>query len=39
MPTKDLVPRMAHDDMRPALIYQQATSDADEKITDKGQLL
>lgn len=27
--------RMGHDDMRAALIYQQATSDADEQIADR----
>jgi hypothetical protein len=35
MSTKDLMARMGHDDMRAALIYQRATSDADEKIADK----
>src|SRR6185503_18955152 len=29
MSTKDLMARMGHDDMRAALIYQRATSDAD----------
>lgn len=33
--TKDLMARMGHDDMRAALIYQQATSDADERIADR----
>ncbi|TDQ05305.1 hypothetical protein [Labedaea rhizosphaerae] len=27
--------RMGHDDMRAALIYQRATSDADERIADR----
>ncbi|WP_232285289.1 hypothetical protein [Saccharomonospora xinjiangensis] len=27
--------RMGHDDMRAALIYSRATSDADERITDR----
>jgi hypothetical protein len=35
MSTKDLMARMGHDDMRAALVYQRATSDADEKIADK----
>jgi integrase len=30
--TKDLMARMGHDDMRAALIYQRATSEADKKI-------
>ncbi|MPY79186.1 MAG: tyrosine-type recombinase/integrase, partial [Actinophytocola sp.] len=34
MSTKDLMARMGHDDMRAALIYQRATSDADERIAD-----
>jgi integrase len=34
MSTKDLMARMGHDDMRAALIYQRATSDADQKIAD-----
>ncbi|MBE1466664.1 tyrosine-type recombinase/integrase [Kibdelosporangium phytohabitans] len=33
--TKDLMARMGHDDMRAALRYQQATSDADKKIADR----
>ncbi|MBK1784715.1 hypothetical protein JHE00_10285 [Prauserella sp. ASG 168] len=33
--TKDLMARMGHDDMRAALIYQRATSDADERIADR----
>ena len=32
--TKDLMARM-HDDMRAAVIYQRATSDADERIADR----
>lgn len=35
MPTTDLMARMGHDDMRAALIYQRATSDADERIADR----
>ncbi|HEX5114063.1 MAG TPA: site-specific integrase [Pseudonocardiaceae bacterium] len=35
MSTKDLMARMGHDDMRAALIYQRATSDADQHIADK----
>ena len=35
MSTKDLMARMGHDDMRAALIYQRATSDADERIADR----
>jgi integrase len=35
MSTKDLMARMGHDDMRAALIYQRATSDADQRIADK----
>ncbi|HEY3748453.1 MAG TPA: site-specific integrase, partial [Pseudonocardiaceae bacterium] len=35
MSTKDLMARMGHDDMRAALVYQRATSDADQKIADK----
>lgn len=35
MSTKDLMARMGHDDMRAALVYQRATSDADVKIADK----
>lgn len=34
MSTKDLMARMGHDDMRAALIYQRATSDADRLIAD-----
>src|SRR5690606_27944307 len=34
MSTKDLMARMGHDDMRAALIYQRATSDADARIAD-----
>ncbi|MDI5979600.1 tyrosine-type recombinase/integrase [Amycolatopsis magusensis] len=33
--TKDLMARMGHDDMRAALIYQRATSEADEQIADR----
>lgn len=33
--TKDLMARMRHDDMRAALIYQRATSEADERIADR----
>lgn len=33
--TKDLMARMGHDDMRAALIYQRATSDADGRIADR----
>ncbi|RZS37830.1 integrase-like protein [Herbihabitans rhizosphaerae] len=33
--TRDLMARMGHDDMRAALIYQRATSDADERIADR----
>lgn len=33
--TKDPMTRMGHDDMRAALIYQRATSDADERIADR----
>ena len=32
MSTKDLMARMGHDDMRTALIYQRAMSDADQLI-------
>jgi hypothetical protein len=35
MSTKDLMARMGHDDMRAALIYQHATSDADERVADE----
>lgn len=35
MSTKDLMSRMGHDDMRAALIYQRATSDADRLIADR----
>jgi integrase len=35
MSTKDLMARMGHDDMRAALIYQRAISDADQRIADK----
>lgn len=35
MSTKDLMVRMGHDDMRAALIYQRATSDADQRTADK----
>lgn len=35
MSTKDLMARMGHDDMRAALIYQRATSEADQKIADQ----
>jgi hypothetical protein len=33
--TKDLMARMGHDDMRAALIYQRATSEADQQIADR----
>jgi integrase len=33
--TKDLMARMGHDDMRAALIYQHASSEADQAIADK----
>ncbi|MDQ2709300.1 MAG: site-specific integrase [Actinomycetota bacterium] len=33
--TKDLMARMGHDDMRAALIYQRATSEADRRIADQ----
>jgi hypothetical protein len=33
--TKDLMARMGHDDMRAALIYQRATSEADKKIAER----
>jgi integrase len=33
--TKDLMSRMGHDDMRAALIYQRATSEADRLIADR----
>lgn len=35
MSTRDLMARMGHDDMRAALIYQRATSDADRVIADR----
>ena len=35
MSTKDLMARMGHDDMRAALIYQRATSEADRRIADR----
>jgi integrase len=35
MSTKDLMARMGHDDMRAALIYQRATSDADRLIAER----
>ncbi|PRX47560.1 site-specific recombinase XerC [Prauserella shujinwangii] len=35
MSTKDLMARMGHDDMRAALIYQRATSEADRMIADR----
>ncbi|HVV09715.1 site-specific integrase [Amycolatopsis sp.] len=35
MSTRDLMARMGHDDMRAALIYQRATSDADRLIADR----
>jgi integrase len=35
MSTKDLMARMGHDDMRAALIYQRATSEADKLIADR----
>ena len=33
--TEDLMARMGHDDMRAALIYQRATSEADQRIADR----
>jgi len=33
--TRDLMARMGHDDMRAALIYQRATSDADRRIAEE----
>jgi integrase len=33
--TKDLMLRMGHDDMRAALIYQRASSEADKKIAER----
>jgi integrase len=33
--TKDLMSRMGHDDMRAALIYRRATSEADQRIADE----
>jgi integrase len=33
--TKDLMARMGHDDIRAALIYQRATSEADRRIADR----
>jgi hypothetical protein len=33
--TKDLMARMGHDDMRAALIYQRATSEADKRIAER----
>lgn len=33
--TKDLMARMGHDDMPAALIYQRATSEADQRIADR----
>jgi hypothetical protein len=33
--TKDLMARIGHDDMRAALIYEWATSDADQQIADR----
>jgi integrase len=33
--TRDLMARMGHDDMRAALIYQKATSEADRLIADR----
>lgn len=33
--TRDLMARMGHDDMRAALIYQRATSEADRQIADR----
>lgn len=33
--TRDLMSRMGHDDMRAALIYQRATSEADQRIADR----
>ncbi|TVT23531.1 site-specific integrase [Amycolatopsis acidiphila] len=35
MSTRDLMARMGHDDIRAALIYQRATSDADRIIADR----
>lgn len=33
--TRDLMARMGHDDMRAALIYQHATSEADQAIANR----
>jgi len=33
--TRDLMARMGHDDMRAALIYQRATSEADRRIAEQ----
>ena len=33
--TKDLMVRMGHDDMRAAIIYQHASSEADQAIADR----
>ncbi len=33
--TRDLMARMGHDDVRAALIYQRATSEADRRIADR----
>jgi integrase len=33
--TEDLMTRMGHDDMRAALIYQHASSEADQAIADR----
>lgn len=35
MSTADLMARMGHDDMRAALIYQRATSEADRLIAER----
>jgi integrase len=35
MSTRDLMARMGHDDMRAALIYQRATSEADRRIAEQ----
>lgn len=37
--TRDLMARMGHDDMRAALIYQRATSEADRRIADRMSVL
>jgi integrase len=34
-PAKELMARMGHDDMRPALIHQHATDDADRRLAER----